>query len=359
MTRFYPLKINDLRRETNECVSLAFDVPTDLQTVFNFKAGQYLTLRTTIDGADLRRSYSICSAPQDGEMRVAVKEVDGGVFSTHVNRQLKKGDILQVLPPSGAFSVPLEKPPSGVGGHLVFIAVGSGITPVISNIKSILKNEPLSNCTLIYGNRRTASVIFREEIEALKNKNMQRLRVIHLLSRERTDVDLLHGRLDSEKIKQLFDRMPDLLEADGFYLCGPEDMILNIKSALANRHIAPSKIHFELFGTGKKATNREPQAASNREKPTSTATIRLDGVHFDVPIFQNQAILDAALDAGADLPFACKGGVCCTCRAKLTAGTVEMSVNYALTDVEVAAGFILTCQAVPTTERVVVDFDVK
>jgi ring-1,2-phenylacetyl-CoA epoxidase subunit PaaE len=357
MSKFHALKIKDIRQETADCVSIAFDVPMDLQPVFAYKSGQYLTFRAKIDGKDVRRSYSICSSPLDSEWRIAVKKVENGVFSGFANTELKRGDSIDVMPPSGHFIV--GNSVENNAQNYVFFAAGSGITPIISHIKTLLRSDKTAHCTLVYGNQRTSSIVFREEIEALKNQFMSRFKVVHILSRERTDVDVSKGRLDAAKMAVLFEKMPDILRGPHFFICGPEDMTLSIKAALINKNIDPKNIHFELFGTqlkSKKALNTSPKTS---DVPSSIATIKMDGITFDVPIFNDNSVLDAALEAGADLPFACKGGVCCTCRAKLIEGKVEMSVNYSLTEEEVANGFILTCQAVPLTARVVVDFDVK
>lgn len=362
MSNFYSLKIQNIRRETADCVSIAFDIPPQYADVFTFKQGQYLTLKTHINGEDVRRSYSICVAPDDGELRVAVKEVQGGVFSTYANRVLKQGDILEVMPPMGHFFTDLNSNVVEVQTsttlathkHYVFFAAGSGITPVISNIKTILKTAPLSICTLIYGNRHVSSIIFKEEIEALKNQNLGRFQVFNVLSRERHESDLLFGRLDRTKINRFFDKIPNLIHADEFFSCGPLDMTEAVKDVLAERGISEKNIHFELF-------NAPPPSPKGKiiNAVDCLALVKLDGLSFEVPIQRGQTILDAAQHIGADLPFACKGGVCCTCRAKLMDGAVEMNANYALTKEEVARGFILTCQSVPKTATVLVDFDVK
>ena len=391
MNKFYPLKIKDIRRETDDCVSIAFDIPTDLATIFAYKSGQYLTFRAIINEKEVRRSYSICSSPLDNEWRVAVKKVENGVFSTFANEVLKRGDVLETMPPSGHFVIEnvfentdkslvntdksfrntdkslgntdkslgnTDKSLKNTDKHYIFFAAGSGITPIIAHIKTLLRSDNDVKCTLIYGNKRTASIIFREDIDALKNQFMSRLRVVHILSRERTDVDLLRGRLDNDKIALLFEKMPEILRGSAFFICGPEDMTMTIKTVLLSQNIEAKRIYFELFGTKTKQKTIK-SAPKADELPRSIATIKLDGITFDVPIFNNTAVLDAALEAGADLPFACKGGVCCTCRAKLTEGKVEMLVNYSLTEEEVERGFILTCQAVPLTPHIVVDFDIK
>lgn len=353
--RFHRLNIKDIRSETVHCVSIAFDVPEQLKTEFSFKQGQYLTLKAYINGEEVRRSYSICSAPSDNELRVAIKEVAEGVFSTFANRVLKKGDVLEAMPPLGHFFAPLS---IAAQKHYVFFAAGSGITPVISNIKAVLMTEPLSNCTLIYGNRHISSIIFKEEIEALKNRYLGRLQVFNVLSRERTESDLLHGRLNKAKIAQFFDKIPNLLSADEFFSCGPIEMTEAVQEYLKAQGIEEDKLHFELF-------NAPPPRPKGESALTETlwgeavALIKLDGLSFEVPIHKGQNILEAAQAVGADMPYACKGGVCCTCRAKLIEGNIEMNANYALTKEEVAQGFILTCQAILKTERIVVDFDIK
>ena len=350
--RFHQLIIKDIRRETVDCVSIAFDVPEVLKADFSFTQGQYLTLKTHINNEEVRRTYSICTAPSDDEWRVAVKEVDAGVFSTYANRVLKKDDVLEVMPPMGHFFTPLS---INAQKHYVFFAAGSGITPVISNIKAILKTEPLSNCTLIYGNRYVSTIIFKEEIEALKNIYLGRFQVFNVLSRERTESELLHGRLNKAKIACFFDKIPHLLRGDEFFSCGPIEMTEAVKEILIEQGIEEKHIHFELFNAPKTST----QKRKTQNAVDSLATIKLDGLTFDVPINKGQSILEAAQAVGADMPYACKGGVCCTCRAKLVEGDVEMMVNYALTKEETDAGFILTCQAIPKSNKVVIDFDIK
>lgn len=350
--RFHKLTIKDIHRETTDCVSIAFDVPEALQPEFVFTQGQYLTLKTPINGEEVRRSYSICTAPNDNELRVAIKEVTDGVFSTYANRVLKKGDVLEAMSPLGHFFTPLS---IDAQKHYVFFAAGSGITPVISNIKAVLKTEPLSTCTLIYGNRYVSSIIFKEEIEDLKNMYLGRFQVFNVLSRERTESELLHGRLNKEKIACFFDKIPNLARGDEFFSCGPIEMTEALKAVLTEHGVDEGHIHFELFNAPK--TQRAKDKVQNALE--SLATIKLDGLTFDVPIDKGQTILEAAQAVGADMPYACKGGVCCTCRAKLVEGDVEMLVNYALTKEETDAGFILTCQAIPKSDKVVVDFDIK
>jgi ring-1,2-phenylacetyl-CoA epoxidase subunit PaaE len=268
---------------------------------------------------------------------------------------LKKGDTLEVSVPDGRF-YPRHTDISNKNNVFLF-AAGSGITPVLSILKTVLHNSPESPVTLIYCNRTAASVIFREQIEGLKNQYLGRLRVVHILSRERMDTEWQRGRMDAAKMAQLFEKIPDMTEGDQYFICGPEDMTQVVRAELEKKGVSASKIHFELFGTGYKGPKRDSVAVS--ETVIARAEIKLDGVRFEVPIHEGQAVLDAALAAGADLPFACKGGVCCTCRAKLTTGQVEMDVNYALDPEEVEAGFILTCQSHPKTPTLTVDFDIK
>lgn len=355
---FHTLKVKEVKTETPECVSILFDVPESLQKEFLFEPGQNITLKKEIDGEELRRSYSICSAPFENELRVAVKKVDGGKFSTFANDVLKAGDELEVLPPTGKFNTKLQ----GTNHkQYVAFAAGSGITPVISIIKTTLQTEPFSGFTLIFGNRGRHSIIFFEELEALKNKYLNRFNFINILSREKTDAPVNSGRINTEKLQEL-DKLVDYKSTDEFFICGPEEMIFCVKGFLEQAGIEQKKIHFELFTTpgqkGASVVTRELTSGNNG--PSSKITVKLDGRSFDFALgFNGENILDAALKQGADLPFACKGGVCCTCKAKLLEGEVEMDVNWGLEHEEVEQGYILTCQSHPVTEKVVVDFDIK
>lgn len=355
---FHPLQVAGIRKETSDCVSIAFTIPEELTDTFRYKQGQYITLRTSINGEDVRRSYSICSSPLDNELRVAVKKVEHGVFSTYANETLKKGDTLDVMPPLGKFFTELN--PSQEKTYAGF-AAGSGITPLLSIIKTTLCTEPNSSFTLVYGNRNRHSIIFKEELEALKNLYMERFRVIHILSREKTDAPVNFGRIDKNKCLTLFEKTIDAKNTDAFFLCGPEEMIFSVKETLEEKGVDPKKIHFELFTTpGSKQTATATSHTASGNEVKSKVTIKLDGIAFDFDLgFESESILDAALKNGADLPYACKGGVCCTCRAKLLEGEVDMDVNYGLEPDEIEQGFILTCQSHPRTEKVVVDFDTK
>jgi len=359
---FHRLKVKEVKKQTFDCVSIEFTVPPELQETFVFEQGQNITIKKMIGDEELRRSYSICSAPFENKLSVAVKKVDDGKFSSYANTELKAGDELDVLPPTGKFNTKLQT--ENKKQYLAF-AAGSGITPVISIIKTTLNTEPQSSFTLVFGNRGRSSIIFFEELEALKNKYIDRFNFINILSREKTDAPINSGRIDINKLTAL-DKLLGYTGVDEFFICGPEEMIFCIKDFLEQLGIDKKKIHFELFTTpGQKQSegvsrSRSQSGVVGSGAPTSNITVKLDGRSFDFPLgFDGETILDAALKQGADLPFACKGGVCCTCKAKLLEGEVEMEVNWGLEQEEVEQGFILTCQSHPVTEKVVVDFDIK
>lgn len=359
MIHFHSLRVKKVQKETEDCVSIIFDVPVELTDTFRFKQGQNLTIRKTLNGEELRRNYSICSSPFDNSLRVAVKKVEGGAFSTWANEALKAGDYLEVMPPTGKFYTELN--PQQKKNYVAFTA-GSGITPILSLIKTTLLTEPQSSFTLVYGNRTKASIIFKEELEALKDKFIDRFRVYHVLSREKTDAVINNGRIDVEKLDLFFDKIIDMNRCDEFFLCGPEEMIFCIKGYLAGKGVPGEKVHFELFTVPgqKKAAIDNRQSAMEETGPVSKISVKLDGIMFDFDLaYEGQSILDAALKQGADLPYACKGGVCTTCKAKVLNGDVRMEVNWGLEPDEVAAGFVLTCQAHPTSDQVTIDFDAK
>ena len=357
---FHPLRIKEVRRETPECVSVQFEVPAALQETFRFYQGQSLTMRTYINKQEVRRTYSICSSPLEKEWRVAIKKVEGGLFSTFANEELKEGDKLDVMPPVGKFYTELN---ASQKKHYLAFAAGSGITPVISLIKTTLATEPGSTFTLVFGNSRRSSIIFFEELEGLKNKFMNRFNLIHVLSREKADTELNSGRITVDKLDQL-KKLVDYKNMNEIFICGPEQMIFCIKDYMEQSGIEKKKIHFELFttpgevGSQVKTIVEKPKKTSG---PKSKIGVKLDGrmIEFDLPLNSDTTILDAALSQGADLPFACKGGVCTTCKAKLVEGEVKMDVHWGLEDHEVEQGYILTCQSHPTTAKVVVDFDIK
>ena len=358
MIHFHSLQVQKIQKETDDCVSILFQVPDELKDTFQFKQGQSLTVKTTMNGEELRRNYSICSSPFANELKVAVKKAEGGIFSTYANEQLKAGDHIDVMPPVGKFYTELDVTQKK---NYVAFAAGSGITPILSIIKTTLLTELQSSFTLIYGNRNKASIIFKEALEALKDKFINRFRMYHILSRERTDADINYGRIDKSKCELLFGKLININKCDEFFLCGPEEMIFSVRDFLIKREISKNKIHFELFTIpGQKQSVKIEKQERNDEGPKATISVKLDGILFDFDLSYNgQSILDAALNQGADLPFACKGGVCCTCKAKLLQGAVKMDVNWGLEQDEIDKGFILTCQSHPITEKVVVDFDVK
>lgn len=359
MADFQSLIVADIRQETEHAVCVRFDIPKSLAPQFKFLHGQYLTLRTDIDGAEIRRSYSICSGVTDDELRVAIKHVDGGIFSTYANESLQVGDVVDVMSPAGTFTCELD--PANKKRYLC-IAAGSGITPVISIVKSILTREPNSEVTLLFGNQRVASIMFREELELIKNTYMSRFQLIHVLSREPREMEILNGRINNKKGAELSQQLLDLPGTDEIFLCGPEGMISEVSRGLRDLGIDESRIHYELFGRSADdaATVVEKHHVRARRLggKMCSVTVKSDGRETEFELnADGENILDAAMGVGLDLPFACKGGVCATCKAKLVAGEVEMDLNHALEVDEVAAGYVLTCQAHPLSDKVVVDFD--
>jgi ring-1,2-phenylacetyl-CoA epoxidase subunit PaaE len=350
--RFHTLTVSDLRRETADAVSLAFAVPDRLRAAYRYTPGQYLTLRATIDGEDVRRSYSICSGLDDGELRVVIKRIEGGVFSGWVNSDLRLGDELSVMTPDGRFGVPIEP---GAARTLVAFAAGSGITPIMAIMKTVLRREA-GRFFLFYGNRATDSIIFREQLEDLKDRYLARLSVFHVLSREQQDLMVLNGHLDAEKLRFLMRTMVPLEQVDQAFVCGPQPMIEGLEKALSDLGIARDRVHVERFTPGVGGRPR-PVAVPPTATPMAIATVISEGVRTDIPVAKDEAIIDAAIRAGRSLPYSCKGGMCCTCRARLLEGRVEMTVNYSLEPWETDAGYILTCQSHPVTERVVIDYD--
>lgn len=353
---FHTLRVKKIIKETEDCVSVSFVVPQEISADFEFEPGQNITIKKMIGGEELRRSYSICTTPSEKELKVAIKKVEGGKFSAYANEMLKAGDELEVLPPTGKFNTKIDA--SQTKKYVAF-AAGSGITPVISIIKATLQSEPQSSFTLVYGNRSRSSIIFFEELEGIKNKYLDRFNLINILSRERTDVPVNNGRTNLQKLEEL-SAVINYQKIDEFFICGPEEMIFTIKDFLEAKGTDSRKIHFELFTTSVIKTNSANTAPGEKIEGGSFITIKLDGRSFDFTLAgDKESILDAALKQGADLPYACKGGMCCTCKAKLLEGKVKMDVHWGLEQDEIEKGFILTCQSHPTTEKVVVDFDVK
>lgn len=368
MARFHKLKIKDIRRETDNCVSIAFDVPEALSEEFRYKQGQYLTLKVTRDGQEYRRSYSACSSPAvDEDLRIAVKSVEGGRVSPHLNNGIKPGEEIEVMKPMGNFytEMPAETPQSYVA-----FAAGSGITPVMSLLKTALATHPENRFTLFYGNRSYKEVIFKDELDELSEKYSDRFQVHYILSREPTDDPLFSGRMDSDKCDALMGRFINTQEADEFFLCGPFEMINTLRGHLISKGIPIENVHYELFTTevhkagvaptveqGEEAETTDTGGGGNVPVDEAQVVIVLDGEETEITVREGESILDAALDAGLDAPYACTGGSCCTCRAKRIEGDSIMDVNYALTDKEVEQGYILTCQSHPTTKRMRVDYD--
>ncbi len=351
--KFHSLKVKEVIKETEDCVSIAFDVPTNLIDDYAYVSGQYLTLKTDIKGEDIRRSYSLCSAPFQNEWRVAVKQVEGGKFSTFANDIIKAGDELEVMTPTGNFKVEID--PKNKKSYALF-AAGSGITPVLSILKTILREEPNSQVSLFYGNKNTGSIIFREEIEALKNRHLDNFRIIHILSRESLGNKIQKGRINGEKCDDLYNTFLSHEGVDEAFICGPTDMIFSVKKSLESMGVDEKNIHFELFTAGDVEPTKAVIEAAKHDVESNMIVI-IDGDEFPVNLQAGEKILDAAFAAGADLPFACKGGVCCTCKAKVIEGSARMDVNFALDEQEVADGYILTCQAHPTSEKIIVSFD--
>jgi ring-1,2-phenylacetyl-CoA epoxidase subunit PaaE len=352
--RFHRLAVNDLRRETADAISMTFDIPRELAEDYAFAPGQYLTLRTTMDGEEVRRSYSICSGPDDGELRIAVKKVDGGAFSPWAADELKAGDELDVMTPTGRFGV--TPAPEDARTYVGF-AAGSGITPILSLAKGVLAREPKSRFFLFYGNRSTEGMMFREALEELKDRFLQRFSLFHVISGEEQDIPILHGRLDGEKVRVLLRSLVPASSVDHVFICGPTGMSDEIEATCRDIGLAQDRIHVERFVSGLGGKPRPRKVIAPGAPPKAFASLVIVGKRREVPVADGEAILDAALRAGVDLPFACKGGMCSTCRARLVEGKAEMDVNYSLEPWELEAGFVLTCQAKPVSEKVVVDYD--
>ena len=358
-TQFYPLQVKDLRKDTENSVVVTFDVPGELADKFAFTQGQYLTLNQQINDEEVRRSYSICAGLDDGYLRVAIKHVEDGVFSTWANGQLKAGDTLEVMPPHGDFHTTIDPQQSK---NYLCICAGSGITPVISIIKTVLSREPQSKVTLLYGNQRTATMMFRNELAFLKSAHLERFHWINIFSREPQEVDLLSGHLDNRKGGALNQRLINIRGFDEFFLCGPEAMISEVSRGLRGEGVAEENIHFELFAASaenaRKAIERHHARAKEYKGQVSDVSILSNGREYAFELSTDgENILDAGLRNGVDLPFSCKGGVCATCKARLLEGEVDMDLTQALRPEEIESGYILTCQSHPISKKVVVDFD--
>lgn len=351
MSKFNPLKVKDIRRETADAVSVAFDVPPTLQIAYQYKQGQYITLKLNINGEEVRRSYSLCTSPHcENELRVAIKEVAGGKMSAYINQKLKVGDVIEVMTPMGGFYTSLN---GGAKKKYVLFAGGSGITPMMSILKSTLYIEKQSTVTLIYANRNEDSTIFKKEIDSIASSNQQ-FKVVYVYDAPKEKIsDLQTGMVTKEKAKALIENFAGV-NADEYFICGPGPMMENAKQALEELKVAKEKIHIEYFTAVVEATKPVDESANVNSK----VTVIQYGIETQMDLSTNgSSILDAAIEAGVDAPFSCKGAVCCTCRAKVVEGKVKMDANFALTDDEVAQGYVLTCQSHPLTEKVVVDFD--
>jgi ring-1,2-phenylacetyl-CoA epoxidase subunit PaaE len=349
--RFHSLRIREVRRETPECISLAFDVPVELAAEYRFTQGQHLNLRALLDGEEVRRSYSICSGVDDGELRVAIKKVPGGRFSAWANERLAAGDAIDVMTPEGRFFTPLDP---GQARHYVAFAAGSGITPVLSLVRTTLAREPRSRFTVVYGNRRLASTMFHEALWELKDRYLPRLALYNVFSREEQEIDLFNGRIDAARVRAFLAALVPAEDIDEAFVCGPSSMIDEVEGALLDAGVPRGHVHVERFGVPGAA----PLPVDDAEAAEARVTLVVDGVRREIDFHRGQhSILDAGRAAGIDLPFSCKGGMCSTCRARLLEGEVRMAKNYALEPHEVAAGFVLTCQSYPLTPRVVISFD--
>ncbi|MCL4120442.1 UNVERIFIED_CONTAM: hypothetical protein GTU68_012953 [Idotea baltica] len=354
MARFHPLIVTDVRKTIRDAVVVSLQ-PTN-STAFEFTQGQYLTFRRDFDGTELRRSYSICTGKSDGLLQVGIKKVDGGAFSTWANEDLKPGDTLEAMEPMGSFFTQLDP---AQGKNYLGFAGGSGITPVLSILKTTLNAEPRSTFTLVYANRGVNTIMFREELEDLKNSYMGRLTVIHVLESDAQDIDLFTGRVDADKCAALFKHWIDITNIDTAFICGPEPMMLGIAAALRDHGLTDEQIKFELFASAQpgRLQRKANSTGDAGNAKTTEASVTLDGSARSFTMDKDQTVLDAALENAIDAPYACKAGVCSTCRCKVIEGEVEMVANHALEDYEVQQGYVLSCQSFPVSDRVVVDYD--
>ncbi len=355
MSKFYPLTVAKVKHETRDAIAVTFAVPPELKQTFAYQQGQHLTLRALIDGEDVRRSYSICSAVQDETLRVAIKRTPGGLFSSWANEQLQAGATLDVMPPMGHFNVPLDATSER---HYLAFAAGSGITPILSIIKTTLLAEPKSRFTLVYGNRASSSVIFRDELTDLKDIYMGRLKLVYVMSREQQDIELFNGRITGEKCSAFLKHWIAIDDIDVAFVCGPEDMMHGVSKSLQDAGLPKERIRIELFAASIPKHEHKPRPVVEGARHQTEVTVIMDGSAASFTMDKDkESILDAGLRAGIDMRYSCKGGVCSTCRCKVVEGNVEMDVNYALEDYEVARGFVLSCQAFPITDKLIVDFD--
>ena len=352
MAQFHPLTVTEVRKTIRDAVVVTLK-PED-PDAFKFVQGQYLTFRRDFDGTEIRRNYSICTGLDDGMLQVGIKRVDGGAFSTFANNNLKPGDTLEAMPPMGKFYTTIE--PDKAKTYLGF-AGGSGITPVLSILKTVLAREPNSHFTLVYANRAPNTIMFREELEDLKNRHMGRLTILHVLESGDQDIDLFSGRVDADKCAALFKHWVNIASVDTAFICGPEPMMLAISTALKDHGLSEDQIKFELFGASQQGRLAvQNRAAQSGETGTET-TVIIDGTAHQFTLPKADPVLQGALDNALDAPYACRAGVCSTCKAKVVEGEAEMITNHALEDYEVRAGFVLTCQCYPLSDKIVLDYD--
>ena len=349
MKIFYPLKVSSLLSITDEAVVISFNLNNENREKFSYSSGQYITVKAVINGEEIRRSYSICSAPFENDLSIGVKKVDKGKMSSYLTSKIKEGDILEVMPPAGNFIIKSNT----INQNYIGICAGSGITPIMSMIKSVIAQEKESTFTLIYGNRTKASTMFIKDLEKLNSENSNKIKIHWVFSGEQIN-GAVSGRITKDNLQLIMNINPGIKQADGYFLCGPGDMIDEVNNLLLLNRISKNNIYFERFTAVKKQESND----SELKDLTSNVSIILDGDEFEFELSSDgDTILDAAMDAGADVPFSCKGAVCCTCKAKLIEGKVSMEQNYSLSDSEVEEGYILTCQSHPQSENVVVDYD--
>jgi len=347
---FHPLTVAAVDQQTADSVAVTFDVPADLEDQFRHTPGQHIVVRTQIGGEDVRRTYSICSRPGQ-PVRVGVKRIPDGVFSTYATTELQPGDVLEVMAPIGEFTLDPTTP-----GRYVAVAAGSGITPILSMIASALAKHPSTRFTLVYGNRNSLSIMFLEELEGLKNRFPDRFQVVHVLSREPNQVPLFEGRIDGEKLRTLASTLIDANQVDGWFLCGPLDMVESAQATLSDLGVAPDRVHYELFFDQRVESIPDPEIDI---EGAVAVQVTIDGRTSMVKADPNgPPLLEYARSVRAEVPFACKGGMCATCKAKILDGEVTMAKNYALTDEELAAGYILTCQSHPVSKELAITYDV-
>lgn len=358
MPQFHSLPVTAVERQNRDAVVVSFGVPGELRDTFAYRQGQYLTLRTEIDGEEVRRSYSVCSAVQDEQLRVAIKRVNGGLFSNWANEQLAEGDAIEVMPPAGRFNLDLDE---ANDKHYVAFGAGSGITPLLSIIKTTLMSEPDSRFTLFYGNRASGSTLFRQELSDIKDRYLGRFNLVYIMSREQLDIELFNGRIDRAKVEDLLAHWIEPADIDAAFICGPLDMMEATRDVLTERGVAKDAIKMEVFAATKSAAKARSNAPVVTDA-TDRASVKvvIDGRTHEYDLARGQEnLLDAALEQSIELPYSCKSGVCSTCRCKLVEGEVDMDTNFALEDYEVERGFILSCQSFPVTDHIVIDFDAE